>query len=290
VAVGWYRRAAEGGDIAAQLCLGECHEHGEGVAADASAAYAWYERAAQAGEPHALAEQGRCLLHGIGTRGDVRRGERLLRAATEAGWQPALGELERYWFAQGERHFFGRGVPNDAQKAVAAYRKAAELGHKRAALMLGECCRHGHGTAPAPREAQLWLLKAAALFDAKVALADFYFFGQPGFPANPREAFRWYEQAAQQQDDAYVMYSLGWCLLHGHGVRRDVGVALRWLRRAAQLGDAAARYELGCAYLRGAVGGVKRRLAVKWLRAAAELGHAEARAYLDRVVNCETLN
>jgi TPR repeat protein len=138
-------------------------------------------------------------------------------------------------------------------------------------------------------QALLWYRKAASLFDAKVALGDMYYFGQ-GVARNPREAFRWYEQAVVQHEDAYVMYSLGFCLLHGHGAKRDLRAALRWLRRAALMGEANAQHELGCAYYRGTGVAKNLKLAMKWLRMAAGHGHEEAKAFLERVGKGARLN
>jgi hypothetical protein len=166
--------------------------------------------------------------------------------------------------------------------AVACLRRAATSGHRRAAFMLGECLRHGTGTAIDRIEALAWLRRAAALPDAKVILGDLYYFGQ-GVPRDAVEAFRWYQSAATEHQDAYAMYSCGYCLLHGEGVGRDVGAALRWLRRAAQQGEIDACHELGMAYLRQGRPG--RRLARRWLRAAADLGHAGARQILDEVAS-----
>jgi tetratricopeptide (TPR) repeat protein len=232
--------------------------------------------------PHGQAELGRCLLYGIGGQADVARGEALLREAAEAGWQPALDELERFWFHEGERYFHGRGVLPDAARARECYRKAGELGHRRAAWMLAECLRHGLGGPPDLEQAVTWYRRAATLFDAKLALADLYYHGE-GVAQNYREAFRWYAQAVEQQEDAYALYSLGFMLLHGQGVRRDAKRALKHLRRAAMLGEPNAQYELGCAWYRGAAGAKNPKLAMKWLRMAAAHGHEAARAFLERI-------
>jgi TPR repeat protein len=106
-----------------------------------------------------------------------------------------------------------------------------------------------------------------------------YYEGQ-GVERNAREAYRWYEQALAQHEDAYTLYCVGFCLLHGQGVKRDLRGALRHLRRAATLGDVNAQFELGTAYYRG--NGVTRspRLAMKWLRQAAYHGHEEALSFL----------
>ena len=86
------------------------------------------------------------------------------------------------------------------------------------------------------------------------------------------------------------MYSCGYCLLHGEGVRRDAHAAAHWLRGAALQGEVDACYELGLVYFRGE--GVRQslRLAAKWLRAAARLGHPGARAFLDRLERGDRLD
>jgi TPR repeat protein len=209
--------------------------------------------------------------------------------ATEAGWQPALDELERYWFAEGERLFHGHGAVADAARARLCYRKAGELGHRRAAYMLAECLRHGLGGSADAAQALLWYRRAATLFDAKLALADLYYHGE-GITRNYREAFRWFEQAVAQHEDAYAFYSLGYMLLHGQGVRRDAKLGARHLRRAALLGEMNAQYELGAAYYRGAGVAKNPRLAMKWLRMAAALGQEQARAFLERIERGSKLN
>jgi hypothetical protein len=275
--------------VAAHVWLGECYEHGEGVAADPVAARRHYHAAAEVDTAHGLAELGRCQLYGIGGQVDIGRGEAALKQAAENGWQQALDELERYWFSEGERYFHGHGAVTDVARARQCYRKAGELGHRRAAYMLAECLRHGLGGAVEPAQAITWYRQAATLFDAKLALADLYYHGE-GVVRNYREAYRWFEQAVAQHEDAYALYSLGFCLLHGQGVRREVKLALRHLRRAAVLGEVNAQYELGAAYYRGA-GIVKSpRLAMKWLRMAASHGQEEARAFLERIGRGEKLN
>ncbi len=283
-ALGWYRRAAELGDASAWVWLGECHERGEGGELDPVAARDAYARAAAAGDAHGMAEHGRCLLHGLGGAAAPEQGEALLLAAQGAGWLQARGELERYWFGHGLALLrAARGAEDPALKqAVASLRRAANSGHRRAAFMLGECLRHGTGTAIDPIEALAWLRRAVALPDAKVIVGDLLYFGQ-GVPRDPVEAFRWYQRAAVEHQDAYAMYSCGYCLLHGEGVERDFGAALRWLRRAAQHGEIDACHELGMAYLRQGRAG--RRQARRWLRVAADLGHAGARRILDEVAS-----
>jgi TPR repeat protein len=203
-------------------------------------------------------------------------------AAIEAGWPQARGELERYWFARGQALLQEAVTAADVVlvEAVHCFRQAATSGHRRAAFMLAECLRHGTGAAIDIPEAIAWYRKAAVLADAKVILGDLFYFAQ-GIEGNPAEAFHWYQEAALQHADAYAMYSCGYCLLRGDGVRRDARAAAEWLRRAALQGETDACFELGMLYCRGE--GVRRsqRLGAKWLRAAARLGHLQARDVLE---------
>jgi TPR repeat protein len=289
MAVAWYRRALKGGEVLAGVWLAECHEHGEGVRRDPVAALAYYEAAAATGDAHAMAELGRCLLYGIGQRADRRRGEYWLRRAADCDWPEALGELERYWFDRAEhllRESRGAGDATSpaAVEAVGLYRLAAELGHRQAALRYGFCLRDGWGTAADATAARTWLLKAAALADAKLALADLLYFGIGG-ARDPGAALHWYELAARQTEDPYAHYSLGYCLLHGEGRAADPRAGLRWLRRAAGAGNGDAAYELGLVYLQGKGVAASSRLGLGWLRKAASLGSLPAARILTEVAS-----
>jgi len=167
-------------------------------------------------------------------------------------------------------------------EAVAAFRRAAEWGHRRAAFMLAECLRHGTGAAVDVPQAVGWYRKAATLLDAKLILGDIFHFGQ-GVPPNPVEAAHWYAQAANRHKDPYAMYSYGFCLMYGHGTAPDAEAAVGWLRQAALQDEADAQYELGMAYFLGR--GLKRnpRFAAKWLRASARQGNESAAVFLQRM-------
>ena len=155
--------------------------------------------------------------------------------------------------------------------------------------MLAECLRHGTGVEADVAQSIGFYRQASSLLDAKLILADLYYFGQE-VARNLGEAFHWYEQAAQRHGDSYAMYSYGYCLLHGEGVERDARAGTYWLRRASLQDEAGAQYELGMAYYRGA--GVKRspRLAAKWLRASARLGHEAGQAFLERIERGDRLS
>lgn len=279
-ALGWYQRALAGGEVGAAVWIGECLEQGEGVPQDYAAAAAMYRRAATAGEPHGMAELGRCLLHGVGVRSHRGHGEKWLRKAAELGWDTALGELQRYWFDRAEALMAANQADaSGVREAASLYLRAAELGHSPAALRYAQCLRAGRGVERNLSSAMQWFGKASAQLDAKIALADMLYFGEAGEP-RPEDAFRWYLLAAEQGDDAYAMYSAGYCLLHGIGTPCNVAAALRWMEEAARRGDRDAQYELGCAYGSNQWGVLDQVRALKWLTSAAQLGHDGAQVFL----------
>jgi TPR repeat protein len=269
--------AADAGEVQAWIWLGECLENGDGGLPQPVAARRAYARAAGVGDAHGRAEFGRCLIYGIGGGVDVERGVIELEQALQAGWEQARGELERYWFDHGMSLLASAPSADDSRlgEGLACLRRAASSGHRRSAFMLAECLRHGTGVASDPVQALVWYRQAGAMVDAQLILGDLLYFGR-GVAPDPAEAFQWYMRAAVQHQDAYAMYSCGYCLLHGEGVARDVATALRWLKRAADQGEPSACYELGMHHLRAASGSRGQRAAPRWLRAAARLGHARA--------------
>ncbi|MBI5109155.1 MAG: sel1 repeat family protein [Rhodocyclales bacterium] len=272
-----YRLAAERGEVQAWVWLGEVLEQGDGGLPNPAAARRAYARAAQAGDAHGQAEHGRCLLHGIGGASDIENGVAELEQASQAGWEQARGELERFWFERGMSLLEAARTADDPglAQALACLRRAATSGHRRAAFMLAECLSHGTGAPVDLPQALGWYRQSATLVDAQLILGDMLYFGR-GVPRNAAEAFTWYLRAAIQHQDAYAMYSCGFCLLHGDGTDRDTTSALRWLKRAAAQGEANACHELGNYYLRSGTESTAPRQALRWLRAAAGLGHAAA--------------
>jgi TPR repeat protein len=277
-----YRRGMTHGEVGAAVWLGECAERGEGLPHDALAAVNFYRNAATRGNAHGMAELGRCLLHGVGGRRSRREGASWLQRAAELGWETALGELQRYWFDRADalslsHTHAGRGVRVAAQ----LYARAAALGHEPSALRFGQCLRSGRGVERSPTDAVLWFSKAAALLDAKLALADMLHFGETG-EIRHTEALHWYVLAAEQGEDAYAMYSAGYCLLHGLGASVDEVRGVAWLTEAARRGDAEAQFELGCFYTASDNEKMQR-----WFESAAALGHTAA---LERLHEMQTLD
>jgi hypothetical protein len=110
-AAGWYRKAAEGGLLAAQVDLGWLYQQGKGVRRDYAEAMRWYRKAAEQGS--AVARLNIAVLYdeGKGVPEDDAEAARWYRTAAEQGQPRAqlnLGIL--YWK--------GEGVERDYVEAV----------------------------------------------------------------------------------------------------------------------------------------------------------------------------
>ena len=126
-AVRWYKAAAEADNVEAQNNLAAGYFSGAGVPVDMTAAAYWYGRAAEQGSPSAYNNLGLHYLNGQGvTKDDEQAAECFAMAAklNDANGQYNLGKC----------YYFGIGVPEDLNMAKSWISKAAEQGHRNAAL------------------------------------------------------------------------------------------------------------------------------------------------------------
>ncbi|WP_407279465.1 tetratricopeptide repeat protein [Aromatoleum evansii] len=110
-------------------------------------------------------------------------------------------------------YFYGRGVPEDEDKALQWARRSADQGN----------------------------------LDAMYFIGNMYVFGDklPKSVQDPdQEAARWYFEAARK-GHAEAEYGLGLLFLAGKGVVQDQEEAMRWIRSAADHGHPGARSFLG---------------------------------------------
>ena len=133
-AVLWLRKAAEQGNIAAQVELGVAFDKMQ----DYAQAFTWYSKAAEQGNARAQFNLGLCYLNGEFVAKDTARALDLFRKAADQGDVIAQHEL-------GVMYEHGIGVPLDYLQAAGWYRKAAELGDVGAQGTLGITLRPPHG-------------------------------------------------------------------------------------------------------------------------------------------------
>jgi len=117
-------------------------------------------------------------------------------------------------------------------------------------------------------------LVSAGSADGMFFLGDCYSQGRLGLEKDTREAFTLYQSAAKA-GHAQAAFRVAVCcelgLEEDGGTKRDLGKAVQWYKRAAQLGDTPAMYKTGVIQLKGLLGQPKDAAeAVAWLRRAAE--------------------
>lgn len=144
------------------------------------------------------------------------------------------------------------GAPQDYQRAMFWFRKAAEQGIANAAYNLGVLYHQGMGASP-----------------------------------DILEAIRWYETAATLGHPE-AQYNLGIAYIEGIGVPYNASEAARYFEQAAQTGIMEAAYNLGLIYENGLLGEAKPDEALMWYKTAADQGSPEARAALEQLA--ETLD
>ena len=271
------KQLAKQGYVAAQYCLGDMYNYGEGVPRNGDIACQWYAKAAAQGHYAGLS-----ILKQLAAQGEAAAQYRLGDMYKEGKGVPRDGDIACQWYA----------------KAAATFKEAAEQGDAEAQFCLGDMYKEGKGVPRDGAGARQWYTKAAATFtkaaeqgdaEAQFRLGDMYKKGI-GVPRNGDIACQWYAKAAAQKHEAslsvlkilaqqeYVaaQYRLGEMYNYGEGVPRNDELARRWFEQAAARGHADAQYRLGCMYRKGE--GVPRddELARRWLKKAIAQGHADA--------------
>ncbi|MDE2431009.1 MAG: sel1 repeat family protein [Burkholderiales bacterium] len=116
-----------------------------------------------------------------------------------------------------------------------------------------------------------WLNKAASAGDeeAQFQLAEAAYKGQLGFTQDYRQAWKWYEAAARQ-NNAKASFMLARMCKYGEGRAKNLNESIAWLKKSSEQGNAQAMFLLSNAYAAGE--GVRQDAseARKWLELAAE--------------------
>ena len=94
----WFRKSAERGYAAGQLCYGKSFYLASGVEQDLAQAAEWFRRAAEQGLAEAQYLLGACYYNGDGLDRDPEQAEYWLREAAKQGNQEALGALKTLGF------------------------------------------------------------------------------------------------------------------------------------------------------------------------------------------------
>lgn len=272
-----FETAANRGSMEAALVIAEDPYNGGALGVSAAQAEQWLKRAIETGAPRALVlgaeiqsqsnregakrliseaikvadkdpavlvPLGRFLRNGDLIERDLPRSIGFFDLAAKQGSTTALYEFARTVLA----------YPDVATApfqtlAIERLQTAAERGHVKAAVSLGDALMHGNGVAPVPAEALRWYQKAAegGATVALVRLGDFYSLRSDTVEAS--RALEWYRKAADA-NSSVAMVRLGRMFSEGRGVPQDYALAATWLSRAAAAGSGPAMLELSALYSR----------------------------------------
>lgn len=219
-------RASSQSDAKAMHALANSYRDGKGVAVDRQRAFELYTAAAAKGVAESDYELSKFYNGGSGSKVDLPLSLQHLQRAAERGNRQAQVEL-------GFVHLNGLGVPKDQASSFKWFDAAARNGVVLAQCMLGDFYRGGWGGVKQDHiKAASWYLKTAE--------------------TNER-------CAAKSQYELYVSYEAGL------GVPKDMGTAIRWLKRSAMSGNPQGQKALGIAYQRGVGVAQDSSLARKWI-------------------------
>lgn len=117
----WFRKAAEQGQVRAQVHLGLAYMKGRGIDRDPAQGVAWLTRAAEQNHPKAQMEVGVAYFNGAGVRRDRVTGLKWIALSVEGGGLAARAMAPSY---------LNRATPNErraARELVRAWRLAHGL-------------------------------------------------------------------------------------------------------------------------------------------------------------------
>jgi TPR repeat protein len=151
----WYRKAAEQGNARAEYNLGLAYQNGESVPKDIAQAIAWYRKAADQGDVIAQNNLGVIYDQGLGVPQDYLQAADLYRKAAENGFAESQ-------YGLGFLYLNGKGVPKDEILAASWMLKAAKQGETHAQFNLGACYINGAGVIQDLNEGYFWIFLANA--------------------------------------------------------------------------------------------------------------------------------
>lgn len=246
-AVGYYRKAAELGNVEAQFLLAKWYDKGEGVPQNREKALFWYHKAVEKSSSFSMESQkakfilGRAYETGDGVAQDKAQALEWYHKAAQGSLSALAGEGKpEAAFALWRLYDAGDGVPQDKEKALYWLRKAADLRNCDAEFRLGGMYETGDGVSRDKKRALELYKESASSYcetsdDAMFALWRMYDAGD-GVPRDKEKALDWLRKAADRNNVA-AAYTLGMMYYRGDGLDKDIHKAAPLLQRAAEKGD-----------------------------------------------------
>ncbi len=167
----------------------------------------------------------------------------------------------------------------EKEKAFELFQQAANLNHKEAMVQLGRSYLDGVGVEKEQTKALPWLEKAANQGEKTAQeLLGYMYFDGIGVIRDTKKSKEWYQKAEGQNSD-FALNALGGIAL-GEG---DTGGAKVYYLKAARLGNADALYNLGQMCEKGQEFRKDMALARRYYREAANKNNKQAKQALARL-------
>ena len=232
----WYTQAAEQGNETATCCMAELDEAREKTEE-------WIHEA-ETGDPEVLFQLAECYEYGVGIEHDYELAKRYYTRAFEEGNQEEEENTIALYFDK--ITYKEKMAYLDKLLQMEKWEEMAEGGDEAAMLLLWKYYEYDadYEEDLKPKRAIYWLRKAAEIGNAQaqVILGSHYELGNQVL-IDFEEAFRLYSLAAKQSDDT-GLYEIGHCYEHGIGVEKDIVEAIREYNNSACLGNAEAKSAL----------------------------------------------
>lgn len=261
-AIEYYQLAADQGHTDAMLYLGDFHRIGRYLPLDQQKAFALYTQAHEAGNQGATYYVGRSYLEGCGVEVDTLMAMPYLKDAAAQGVGKAC-------YRVADLYDFGRGgIQANGDSAVYYYIKGYQAGDADCAYKVGVLL-----LAEGNAEMAMQCLGAATKGGNPDGAYTYAYCLQQGIgvkEAQPKAAYRIWEQVVARYNQPESYYQLGIASIQGNGCPEDENLGKAYLDTSANLGDKDAMYSLGVCYLNGIGCNTDTTIAISWLEKCAD--------------------
>ena len=296
-ALHWYKKAAEQGNVNAQISLGYMYQNGIGET-NHEEAFKIFLKLATNGNLYAQKTLGHMYMIGQGTQRDYNQSIIWFTKAEERGDGYSCGAI-------GWMYYHGNGVAKDEVAALDWFKKGISrndaFSKKEFEILKQKKENNSVKVSPKnKKEEQYWLgyqyekginvdknhkkaiehyLVAAELGNAKAQfrLAQLYERSEELTRNywNYKSAIRWYKKASEH-GDALAYYRVSKLYRSGHGVSKDKRLALQWCKKAAERGLGVACEIMGACYEFGWGTHIDYKQASYWYKQAIQSGYKNA--------------
>ncbi len=318
-ALRWYKKAADAGVLPAKFNLAMYYKDGAKFSSDSGDVFLEKDfqkslkilkECSNSGFPPADRELAKMYLNGNNLKQDKILGLKLLESSANKKDPEALYLLAKYKIETGVEvgmvfpmiekaaesnvvdafeligacYEIGRGTPQNKDRAVQYYKKAAEAGVVSAQLRLADYSLNGIIIKHDIWQAIYWYKKAAAQNDPYALFMLGTFADQGiGENINKKKALKFFIKSAQL-GFARAQYNLA--EYYSQGIiseKENAGLAYYWYRKAALQNDPKAQKEMGFYYLTGHGVDQNYTYGLNWLNLSEKNGDPEAKSFMDEI-------